>query len=170
MRWRRVGKKDALSVVMLLRQPHLFQAEELRQAAERAWRVPFDGKASSKHCVAQSGHVTLLKAGPHLLSFFYYSAPYVEKPGENLSWLPRLSQQRAWAEHLACIGVDYMNPETDIELGYCVLAKLVAELLDENCTGIYLPRESSLIPNQDQLYSELQRMSCTRDVGIALAD
>jgi hypothetical protein len=165
-RWQRVGEKDALSLVMLLRRPYLFQREELQHAAEKAWRVSFDGRVSSTHCVAQSGQVTLLKAGPHLLNFFYYPGPYVEKPGENLAWLPRLSQQRAWGEHLACIGVDYMNPETDIELGYCVLAKLVAELLDENCTGIYLPRENSLIPNDINLYTELQRISSTRDSGV----
>ena len=169
MRWQRVGKKEPLSVVMLFRRPYLFQREELQRAAERAWRVSFDGIVSSKHCVAQSGHVTLLKAGPHLLNLFYHPAPYVENPSEDVGWLPRSSQQRAWAEHLACIGVGYLNPETDIELGYCVLAKLVAELLDENCTGIYLPRESSLIPNDASLYSELQRISSARDSRVTLA-
>jgi hypothetical protein len=169
MHWQHVGKKEPLSVVMLFRRPYLFQREELQRAAERAWRISFDGIVSSTHCVAQSGQVTLLKAGPHLLNFFYYPAPYVEKPERNVGWLGRSSQQHAWAEHLACIGVDYMNPETDIELGYCVLAKLVAELLDENCTGIYLPRESSLIPNDASLYSELQRISSARDSGVTLA-
>jgi hypothetical protein len=163
MRWQRVGKKEPLSIVLLLRAAHVFSDEELRLAAERAWRVSFAGGEGSTHCVAQSGNVTLLKAGPHLLSFFHYPKPYIDNPEDNVAWLPKLGQQRAWAEHLACAGVDYMDPDTDVELGYCVPSKLVAELLSENCTAIYSPRESSLIPNGESLYSELQKIAFSRD-------
>jgi hypothetical protein len=154
-------------MIMLLREPHLFTKEELRLAAERAWHISFDGGSESMHCVAQSGEVTLLKAGTHLLNFFYYPKPYVDKPGENIDWLPHVSQQHAWAQHLACYSVDYMNSETDLELGYCVLAKLVAELLDGNCTAVYAPRISSLIPNDPTLYLGLQRTASFREAGIA---
>ena len=166
MSWQRVGKTDALSVVMLLRAPHLFQKGELQLAAETAWHVPFSGGTDSMHCVSQLGQVTLLKAGPHLLNFFYYPNRYIEMPDENVGWLPQLSQQRAWAEHRACTGVDYMNPETDVELGYCVLAKVVAELLNENCTGLYFPRENTLAPNDLRLYPELQKIASVRDMGV----
>jgi hypothetical protein len=167
VRWQRVGKKEPLSVVMLLRAPHVFRTEELQSAAERAWRVSFAGRRSeSMHCVAQSGPTTLLKAGPHLLSFFHYAKPYIENHEENTSWLPLESQRRAWAEHAACVGVDYMNAKTDVELAYCVLAKLVAELVDENCSAIYMPRESSLIPNNGTLYSELQKIASSRESGV----
>jgi hypothetical protein len=166
MRWRRVGKDDPLSMVLLLRTPHFFRDDELRSAAERAWRVSFAGGPGSLHAVAQSKPATLLKAGPHLLSLFHYPKPYFDNPGSNVDWLPQTSQRRAWAEHTACVGVDYMNPETDVELGYCVLAKLVAEMLDENCTAVYIPREIILIPHDQSLYTELLRMASTRDPGI----
>ena len=166
MRWQRVGKKEPLSIVMLLRAPHVFRTEELQIAAERAWRVSFAGGNQSMHCVAQSGPTTLLKAGPHLLSFFHYAKPYIENHEENTSWLPLDSQRRAWAEHVAWVGVDYMNADTDVELAYCVLAKLVAELVDENCSAIYMPRESSLVPNKGTLYSELQKISSSRKSGV----
>jgi hypothetical protein len=166
MRWQRVGKKEALSVVMLLRLPHFFRKEELQEAAERAWRVSFTGGNASMYFVTQSGNTTFLKAGPHVLNFFHYPKPYIENPKDNIDWLPRVIQQRAWAEHAACVGVDYLNPETDVELAYCILSKLIAELLDENCVAIYIPRQSSLAPNDKSLYSELQKMAAARDSGV----
>jgi hypothetical protein len=153
-------------MVLLLREPHFWQKEEIRSAAEEAWRISFAGGEGSMHCVAQNRNVTLLKAGPHLLGFFNYPEPYVDNPEENIDWLLLESQRRAWTQHSACTGVDYLNEDKDVELGYCVLAKLVAEMLNENCTGIYIPRGSSLIPNDGSLYGELQKMAASRDSGV----
>ena len=160
--------QEPLSMVLLLRTPHFFRDTELRTAAEKAWGVSFSGGEGSMHCVVQKGTTTLMKAGPHLLSFFHYPKPYVENPKENTDWLPKANQRRAWTEHAACVGVDYVNRDTDAELAYCVLAKLIAEMLDENCAGIYVPRENSLIPNDQSLYPELQRIASARTTGIVL--
>ena len=166
MRWQRTSKDEPLSMVMLLRKPHLFNAEELRLAAQSAWHTSFASGEGSMHCVVQSGELTLLKAGPHLLSFFCYPKPYIDNPREQIDWLPQVSQRRAWVEHSAYIGVDYLNHDVDVQLGYCVLSKLVAEMLDRNCTGIYIPRENRLIPNDDSLYSALQRTASARESGV----
>jgi hypothetical protein len=156
-------------MVLLLRKPHLFGAEELRLAAERAWHRSFAGEEKgSMHCVVQSGTVTLMKAGPHLLNFFYYPESYIENPRANVDWLPHPSQRQAWANHSACVGVDYLNHGVSVELGYCVLAKLVAEIIDENSTGIYIPRQRSLIPNDESLYLELQKLASTCDSDVKL--
>jgi hypothetical protein len=170
MRWQRTSKDAPLSIVLLLRKPHLFSAEELRLAAQRAWHISFAGGEGSMHCVAQSGEVILLKAGPHVLNCFYYPKPYIDNPKEQIDWLPQVSQQRAWVEHSACVAVDYLNHDMDVQLGYCVLSKLVAEMLDRNCTGIYIPRENRLIPNDESLYSELQRVAAARDPRVATAN
>ena len=74
MRWQRTSKNEPLSIVLLLRKPHLFNAQELRLAAQRAWLTSFAGGEGSMHCVAQSGEVTLLKAGPHVLNFLKIAA------------------------------------------------------------------------------------------------
>jgi hypothetical protein len=111
-----------------------------------------------------------MKAGPHLLNFINYHKPYVDNPNEHIEWLQHASQRHAWAEHLAWVGVDYMNNnDVDVELAYCVLSKLVAEIVDQNCTGIYIPRESSLIPNGLSLYRELQEVASSREPGIKRA-
>jgi hypothetical protein len=166
LRWQRLSKDEPLSMVMLLRKPHLFSAIELQLVAERAWHTSFAGGEGSMHCVAQSGATILMKAGPHLLNFFYYPKPYIDDPREAVESFPQPSQRRAWIEHSACVGVDYMNYDADVELGYCVLSKLVAEMLDENCTGVYIPRECSLAPNDDTLYLELQKMASARESEI----
>lgn len=62
--------------------------------------------------------------------------------------------------------VIYLNRDVDVELGYCVLSKLVAEILDGNCTGIYIPRENTLIPNDETAYLELQKIASSRDSGV----
>ncbi len=168
MRWQRTSKGEPLSMVLLLRKPHLFSAEELRLAAKRAWRISFTGGEGSIHCVEQVGEVTLLKAGPHVLNFFYYPEPYFENTKENIEWLPQVSQRQAWMQHSACIGVDYLNSDVDVELAYCIISKLVAEMLDGNCTGIYIPRESRVIPNDESLYLELQKIASSREFEITV--
>jgi hypothetical protein len=169
MRWRRVGQDKPISMVLLLRKPHRFSEEELRTAAEKAWGVSFAGINGSTRTVTQSEDSTSLQAGSHLLSFRNSSRPYVDKPEDDVNWLPRASQQRAWAEHRACIWVDYVTPGTDVELAHCVLSGLVARLIDENCTGVYAPSEDSLIPADESLYEDLQKMASYRDQGVVPA-
>lgn len=164
LRWQRTSKGEPLSMVLLLRKPHLFQADELRSAAERAWHTSFSGEEKeSKHCVVQNGLVTLMKAGPHLLSFFYYPSPYVEDMRANTDWLPHDSQREAWLQHTACYSVDFMNDGVSVQLGYSVLAQLVSEMLDGNCTAVYIPRERWLAPNDQSLYLALHGFASACD-------
>lgn len=167
LRWQRTGGSDPISIVLLQRVPHFFSAAELRLAAEKTWGASFtNGGANSMRRVKQSGNATLMKAGPHLLNFFQYPRPYIDNPESNVDRLPLDSQRQAWVEHSAYVAVDYLNRNVDLDLAYCILSGLVAEMLDENCTGIYVPRESSLSPNDRSLYSELRRIALSRDSGV----
>jgi len=167
MRWQRTKKGDPLSMVLLLRAPHLFSADELRRAAERAWHTSFaGGQKESMHRVVQKGIVTFMKAGPHVLNFLYYPSPYVENPKANVDWLPQAAQREAWSQHSACVGVDYLNDGVSVQLGYCVLAQLVSEMLDGNCTAVYIPRERALAPNDESLYLELHKLGSACESGI----
>lgn len=167
LRSQKPNTNDPLSIVLLLRCPHSFGPDDVRVAAERAWGVRFVGDAGSGNFVKQTGFRLLIKAGPHLLVLFSVPKPYFGRdPRENLEWLPQGSQRKAWAEHTAWAAVDYMNRKLDAEVAYCVLSKLVAEMLDQNCTGIYIPRERSLIPNDESLYRELQKLASSRDSGV----
>jgi hypothetical protein len=86
-----------------------------------------------------------------------------------MDWLPHPSQRQAWIQHSGCLGVDYLNDGVSVKLGYCVLSQLIAEMLDGNCTGIYIPREQSLIPNDDSLYLELHKLGSACESGINLS-
>jgi hypothetical protein len=107
-----------------------------------------------------------MKAGPHVLNFFHYPSPYVENPKANVDWLPKAAQREAWVQHSACVGVDYLNEGMSVELGYCVLAQLISEMLDGNCAAIYVPRERSLIPNDESLYLELHKLGSACESGV----
>jgi len=152
-------------MILLLRNPHAFSDEEIRRAAERAWAISFSAVKGSTRRIIKTDDAVFLEAGPHRLSFVNYPKPYEEKPQEDLDWLPKLSQQRAWAEHTACFWVNYMTTATDLELAHCVLAKVVAQLLDENCTGLFIPSERSLIP-AEAASVELHKMGSYRSAAL----
>lgn|SRR6266853_869090 len=165
MRWRRVGKHAPLSMILLQRHPYTFSDEDIRRAAERAWSLSFSDAEGSTRRVTKSDDGVFLQAGPHRFSFVNQPKPYEEKPEEDLGWLPKQSQQRAWAEHTACCWVCYLTTKTNLELAHCILAKVLVQLLDENCAGVYVPSESSLIP-AEEASMELQRMGSYRFSGL----
>jgi hypothetical protein len=168
----RFGKSEdndlPVSMVLLLREPRFLTLEQLRSAAERAFETSFAGGNGSKHFVMQAILFTLMKAGPHTLSFLHYRSPYgsADFPKDFLETLPKASQKRAWAEHTAWTAVDYVKSGADPELEYAVLASLCVELIDSNCTGIYVPREQSLIPNDESTKRELRLVAGSRELGV----
>jgi hypothetical protein len=163
MRWG--GKspdKDSdlpVSMVLLLRESRFITLDQLRLAGERAFGVSFAGGKGSEHYVLQEGLFTLMRTGPHMLSFLNYTKPYDVGSGKFAGSMPKASQRRAWAEHAAWTAVDYVRGGVDLELEYGVLAKLSSEMLDDNCAGLYVPREQSFIPNDGSLREGLRRNS-----------
>lgn len=157
---RSVDQRDldhlSVSMVMLLRRPHHPSKEELQSAAERAWGFPFDGEAKPNCFVSQDGPKGLIFADESLISVLSASQPYLGlDPKEYAFKLPHIAQQSAWADHSAWMSLDCFGQDNDV-LAYRSLAKLAAEMLTANCAGIYVPKESSFIPNSDSLYRELK--------------
>ena len=149
-----------VSMVLLLRQPHFFTDSELRTAGERAWQTAFTEAEDSKYFVVQRQTVTLLKAGPSLLSLLYGSRPYLDLDDKALrTFLPDSARQKAWKMHDAWCAVDHVNANGDLPRAYSELAKLVAEMADQNCTAVYVPGAKILIPNGDLLGPALQQIA-----------
>jgi hypothetical protein len=131
---------------LLLREPRAFSGDNIRLAAERAWGLSFlVGEGSARRVIESDGAI-FLQAGPHRLSFVNRSEPYEDRPEEDLSWLSIPSQKKVWSEHTACCWVNYQTTGTDVELALCVLSKVVAQILDENCLGVFIPYLFSLMP------------------------
>jgi len=153
-----------VSMVLLLRESRFLSLEQLRSAGERAFGVPFSGDMSAPHCVFQKVLFTLMKAGPHTLSFLNYTKPYGDH--EFGRAMPMASQRQAWSVHRAWTAIDYAIGGIDLELEYAVLAGLCAEMLDGNCVGVYVPRERMFIPNDGSLLPELHRIESLRHHGV----
>jgi hypothetical protein len=170
LRWGDGPDKDGdnpVSMVLLLREPRFSTLDQLRLAAERAFGTSFTGDKQARHYVVQVALLTIMKAGPHSLSFLNYRKPYNDDSPNFGRSLPKASQRQAWAEHTAWTAVDYVKGGSDLELEYAVLAKLCAEMLDVNCVGLYVPGKRAFIPNDGSLRGELQRMAASRPLGVA---
>ena len=169
LRWGEVPDKnsdDPVSMALLLRQPRFSTLDQLRSAAERAFGTFFSGDKESRHYVVQVVLFTIMKAGPHSLSFLNYTKPYGDDPDNFGRSLPKASQRQAWAEHTASTAVDYVKGSADLELEYAVLAKFCAEMLDVNCLGLYVPGKRTFIPNDGWLREYLKSVAESRPLDV----
>jgi len=169
LRWGNTPDEDGdlpVSMVLLLRDPRFSTLDQLRSAGERAFGISFSDDKESRHFVVQVVLFTVMKAGPHTLSFLNYRKPYGDdSPNFEMS-LPKASQRLAWSEHTAWTAVDYVKGGAKLELEYAVLAKLCAEMVDANCVGLYMPGKQTFIPNDDSLREKLQRVAAPRPLGV----
>ena len=157
---RPVEHDDApVSMVLLLREPRFLTLDQLRSAGERAFGTPFSGGKESQHFVMQAALFTLMKVGPHALSFLNYTKPYgaLDFPPEFAMSFPKANQREAWIAHRAWKAVDYVKGGKDLKVEYGVLATLCAEMIDTNCLALYEPRDQTLIPNDGSLQQGLKR-------------
>jgi hypothetical protein len=79
LRWGNSPDEDGdlpVSMVLLLRESRFPTLDQLRSAGERAFRTSFTGDEESRHYVVQVAVFTIMKAGPHTLSFLNYTKPY----------------------------------------------------------------------------------------------
>lgn len=153
-------------MVFLLREERFPKLEQIRQAAERAYGVSFSLDKNSRHCVYARGFFTLMRTGPHTVSFMFYAKPYGDDSKDlGESWrLP--DQRKAWAEHTVFMAIDYAKGGADFESRYALLARLSRELYDANCLGIYLPRERAFVPGEKSVWEMFHRMIADRDIDV----
>jgi len=160
--------RDPISVVLLQRQPHFFSASELQAGAERAWGVSFAGGEKSRNWVVQKGFVTFVGASGHVLSLFHQKRPYHELSDQELrAFLADESRRDWWRAHRAYCAFDHMTAGRDLDLAYRVLTKLVAEMIDTNCCGVFIPGKRVFVPSDTALYENLQLISGNRELQIS---
>ncbi len=138
---------DPCSIVMLLREPHFFLAGELELAGERGWGKRFDGKEDPMYFVSQSGTVTMMKVGRHVVHIIHADQPYLDNPQEVAKQLPQPEQRKAWLDHKAWAALDLLNDDVPKAEAYATLAQFALQLGDSNCSGIFFPKENVMMPN-----------------------
>ncbi len=159
LRFQKTRAGEPISMAVLQSTKHIYSDDELRAAGERGWGIPFDGVGSKVHFVAKNGLVTMVKAGPHVINLFYLNSPMVENPVANDAWLPQEVQRVAWRDHVACVSFDYLNRGERVDVAYAVLAKLLAELVGNECAAVYIQRENVFLPNLPTMRGELREQA-----------
>jgi hypothetical protein len=156
-----------VSMVLLLKEPRFPSLETLREAAAKAFGVSFQATPTARHSVYVQGTIfTMANVGPHTLSFLFYTKPYGEQSPEFGNSMPLESQRKAWAEHKAWMAIDYARGRVDIDSKYVVLARLCTHLYDDNCVGLYLPRENAFVPGRAGAGRQLAKIVAYRDVVV----
>jgi hypothetical protein len=157
----RKGDADAdmpYSIVMLLRCPYRMTQGVLEAAASRAYGVPYDGSDEMHFVVAKAR--TMVRAGKFVISVLEASEPYLGDPVEVAKGFGRYKElEAAWSEHRIWAAFDLWNDDVPKKQAYSVLAKLVAELMDARCAGIYLPKENEFtIAADGATFDRLRRL------------
>lgn len=174
MRRRITGTEDSAavesepsSIVLLLQKPEFPNLKELSAYAEKAFNVPFATENTSNYCVFQKVLFTLMRVGPHVLSFMFYTKPYFESQPDFVHNLPILAQRAACEKHTGWLAINYAKGSAREDIRYALLSRLSIEMLNANCTGAYVPGEQLLIPNDGSLLPELHRnVSIVRNLGL----
>jgi hypothetical protein len=167
MFWKR-GEKRANemppSIVLFTRKAHAFSQEELVAAAEKGWGRKFDGEEDPLWFVFVSNVLTTLKAGKYVVQLVQAKVPYSDDLEAGAKSLPREEQRKAWFEHRAWFSLDLWNgaiattQELPKKEAYAVLSRFALQLGNENCCGIYFPKEGWMLPNNGEAEEELRRL------------
>ena len=89
----------------------------------------------------------MVKAGRYLTQISHASESYLGDTHAIAKQLPQEEQRKAWLEHSAWVALDSWNLELAKAEAYDALARLALKLADSNCSGIYLPRDEVMMPN-----------------------
>ncbi len=146
------------SIVMLLRSPFKMTDEVLAAAASRAFGVAYDG-SNAMYFVMLSPVLKVVKAGKATISLLESARPYFGDPAESAKTFDHPELRKAWAQHRGWVAFDLMGSDLSKKRSYRLLAALVAELLDDRCAGIYLPKEGQFTCQTDESAAKhLQRL------------
>jgi hypothetical protein len=132
-----------VSAVLLLRAPAFYLAADVEAAAIRAFG---NAPQTEKRFVVQGEWVTVLVVGPHIFNVLSVKRTYdIEEPPAPTTW----------AQHHAWCALDHMNKDETLRSRVAALARIAAELADENCVGVYFPHTGILFPNDSDLKSKI---------------
>jgi hypothetical protein len=164
-------KAEVRSIVILQRNAHSFDEEELLIAGERGWGRTFDGKEDPMYFVSASSLLNIVKAGPHAIRVTSISTRYSDDDEYALSSLPQPEQKKAWTEHRACTSLDFFNDfgsgtRIPDEEAYASLAKLALQLGDSNCAAIFLPSKNIMMPNDDGSAEQCLRFLINKELPL----
>ena len=161
--FRSTGKDhDFISIVILLPQARDLPEDVLRAAAERAWKCKFEGTEENPNFIMQKIRHSIVWAEGHFMTVANSANPYRDNTVKQAEKMRDLRWRKAWLEQRAFTSIDYIQgvpSAISLQDKYAVLAKLAAELLTDEYTGICLPGENEIIPAHADLANQLRNFS-----------
>jgi hypothetical protein len=157
--------QDFISMVILVRQPRDLPEDVVRGAAERAWKCKFGGSEQNPNFIMQKIRHSVVRAEGHFMTAANSANPYGDNPAKA-EQIKDLQCRKALREQRAFISLDYIRSVLPIspQEKYAVLAKLAAELLADECTGICFSGERKIIPAHADLENQLQNLSTLEEL------
>lgn len=139
-----------LSLVLLLGEPQYLEASILAQLATEAWGVEITGNEDEEAPVGEgfivgASPMFICSSDNAFLLIHNFDVPYFDEPEEVADEVRELRVRNAILQHQAWLSVDFISgwddkpPEKRIEDAYRWIAKLLAEIADENCLAIVDP-------------------------------
>ena len=154
-----LNRPGPVSMVLFLREPASLPHEKLSAVLQQPWCISSVADASES-LITLSGDKGLVYVKPHLISILNSNKPYLSLDANQQGKLLLQPRQRdAWIQHRGWISLDYLKGGQDLESEYAILARFAAEILDTNCSGLYIPREGSFIPNDASLRGVLEQIA-----------
>jgi len=153
----RPNEREPSSIVLLLQSSQFPNLTQLSACAEKAFHVPFATENTTNYCVFQKVLFTLLRAGPHVLSFMFYTKPYFQDDPNFVRDLRLPAQRAACEKHSAWLAMNYARGPANEDVQYALLSKLSIAMLNSDCTGAYFPGKHALIPNDGSLLLALEK-------------
>jgi hypothetical protein len=150
-----VDESGPVSLVLLLKAPAFWDGNELATAIARAASI-FSGDESTEQFVTGGGERAVLYIKPHLMALLTANRPYFgQDPSDYSKSLPSIEQQVAWSSHKAWAAIDYLKGDENLAEEYRVLSSVAGQLLSDNCSGVYVPRERRVFANDEHLQAFL---------------
>jgi uncharacterized protein YegJ (DUF2314 family) len=162
-RIRKRRKSRFISLVALLREPAWFDSAVLATTAAKAWNADLgDGTTEGEDGFAVSGDViNMIMYRGQMTLVHSFARPYLDDPAREAESIDDLRIRKLFKEHAAwfscdALGVDGSTTQDEITDRYRLLAKLIGELLDENCLLLYVPEHNQAYAINDETQKALQ--------------
>jgi len=156
----RLAHAKIVSLVLMLKEPRLIDAQAVRRAATKAFGLRVGSSTDEEHFVVQLSPETMpVRVFGLPLGFICSNKRYSEVPESDLATMDaRLAD--VLRQHQGWLGLDHIGDQPPPEAKqkvYQVIARLLSEFLDDNCLGVWCPEVDKLMFNYPGMKEALRR-------------
>lgn len=147
---------EFMSIVLLLKQPRDVTKADFEAACTAALRK--DAKELKWIDSAPAPAKFVIAQGEHGIALLQLGKPYVEDPEALAKTIDRADLKKIILEHKAWLSIDLLGKckPAEADAAFRDIARIAAELLKDDCIGIYNVETSRLVPIDDKTKERLQ--------------